>query len=298
MLFSEAIAAVDWTSPETRVPLIIWRLGLQALVEVSHGVRGRAILPRRIAAADRAALERDGVVFRQLVNGDPDFCWALLPKGWELVLRWEWRRIELLDQQRRVRAVITYRAAYGMQRRQARLGAVIRGGVEHPAGWSSGPSDEWDVVRQWETANVETEVRTNPPKESGDVDRLYTIAGLRMLASPPDGWMLLPTGVVLDDVLPALARFTVAPLNGDPLFSWVRRVGDVWLRFNNEELCVDVFDSLGVRVAALLYETSPLGDRWACVMPTIDAPAGSVPLAASAAGGARIQERRQVTHVH
>ena len=76
-------------------------------------VKGRdAQLPENVSKEDRAALEKAGVKFFEMVAGDKLFRHAVLPVGWEIKPTDHDMYSDLLDEHGRKRATIGYKAAF------------------------------------------------------------------------------------------------------------------------------------------------------------------------------------------
>lgn len=89
------------------------------------------VLPAEITDGDRAALEKAGVVFGEMVDGDDLFRHATLPAGWRKEpCPEDSRGSVVLDEKGRVRASIFYKAAFYDRRAniyvRRRYNAVVR----------------------------------------------------------------------------------------------------------------------------------------------------------------------------
>jgi hypothetical protein len=185
-------------------------------------------------------MEAEGVEFGPLTD-DPLFRQATLPPGWRMELNWESRRIELLDDQEAVRAVIKYRPGFEDRRRWAGMSPVLRGQDEDRA---LAPAPDWFM---------------RPPAD-------LELAGLRAIADPRIGvWALTPQSPTTDEALIRL-DFKLGPLlEGDDLFR--RVLAPLGWRFLLDLTAreVEIIDADGCTRIVVIYSKTAAG-RWAAAM--------------------------------
>jgi MFS family permease len=230
---------------------LLWRNGLQGLVDLASADDGEAVLPASMSAGDRLALQAAGVRFGESTN-DPLFVYAVLPHGWSQRLHWRRRRNELVDAEGIIRAVVRYRASFHTGEREADLAVVVHA-REH----------EVDPIRLRELMQLGA-VSGTWPASAEELADAVTVAGIRSLTLGTR-WVYLPNTPALRELLRRPGFAAYQPPEGHDLLCLVSMPSGWRLVADEQAQIVHLVDDRGLTQGTVAYRSGPSGPRWACM---------------------------------